>query len=85
MVDYTEDEVTILKDSGYTLEESSKFYFIEDVDRRSKSFVMPFYDLDNIRRYKMEVYEFCDNGNGEFYEDYTKFFSQEGEKLGDFI
>lgn len=85
MVDYTEEEIIILKASGYTLDKDSGFYFIQDYEMRSKSFIIPFYDLDNIRRYKMEVYELCDNGEGGYYEDFTRFISQEDEKLNSFI
>ena len=35
--------------------------------------------------YKLEFYEWCDGGDGDFYEDYDKEYSKPGLTLIEFI
>lgn len=35
--------------------------------------------------YKLEFYEMCDDGDGNYYQDFDKQYSKEGQSLEDFI
>ena len=77
----TEDEIKYLESIGFKQDKSiSSFYFYEDEDG-ARSFIIP----QNGGMYKLEIYEYLYDGDGNHYEDYTKLFSREDQTLKQFI
>ncbi len=77
----SESEIEYLKSVGFKQNESkhSGYYYFED-DRKT-IVLIPQED----KTYKLEFYELCDDGDGNFYDDYSKQYSKEGQSLEEFI
>lgn len=77
----SKSEVDFLKLKGFTqdISKNSGYYFIED-DIKTIALI-PYEDGS----YKLEFYEMCDDGDGNYYEDFDKEYSKEGQSLEDFI
>lgn len=77
----SESDVDFLKSKGFTQDSSknSGYYFIED-DKKTIVFI-PYEDGS----YKLEYYEWCDDGDGGVYQDFDKEYSEKGQTLKDFI
>ena len=76
----SKSDVDFLKLKGFTqdISKNSGYYFIED-DRKTMVLI-PYKDS-----YKLEFYEMCDDGDGNYYQDFDKQYSKEGQSLEDFI
>jgi len=77
----SKSDIDFLEMKGFTkdISKNSGYYFIED-DR--KTMVLIPYKNGS---YKLEFYEMCDDGDGNYYEDFDKEYSKEGQFLEDFI
>ena len=77
----SKSDIDFLESKGFTkdISKNSGYYFIED-DR--KTMVLIPYENGS---YKLEFYEMCDDGDGNYYEDFDKEYSKEGQSLEDFI
>ena len=73
-------EQDFLKLKGFVQnDKNSGFYYLED-DGKTK--VLIAYDDET---FKIEFYEFCDDGDGNLYEDYDKVYSKDEQSLEQFI
>lgn len=68
-----------LKGFKQDISKNSGYFFVED---DGKTMVLIPYEDGS---YKLEFYEMCDDGDGGYYEDFDKEFSEEGQSLEDFI
>lgn len=77
----TLNQQTFLKSKGFIRDDNkhSGFYYLEN---EHNSIILIAYE-DN--SYKLEYFELCDDGNGNYYEDFSKEYSKPGETLEQFI
>lgn len=76
----SKSDLDLLKLKGFTQDilKNSGYYFRE---YHGKTMVLiPYKDS-----YKLEFYEICDDGDGNYYQDFDKEYSKEGQSLEDFI
>mgnify|MGYP006281229217 FL=1 len=78
----SESEIDFLKSKGFVQDDkkNSGYYFYEEGDGSITNCLIPYEDGS----YKLEVYEPCYDGDGGYYTDYSKYFS-EGKTLVEFI
>jgi hypothetical protein len=77
----TDKDIEFLKSKGFTQDDNkhSGYFFMEE---DNKSWVLIPYD----NLYKLEFYEYgLYDGDGDYYEDYDKEYSKDGESLESFI
>lgn len=74
-------DIEYLQSVGFIQDNSknSGLYYYED-DNKTKV-IVPQEDGS----YKLEFYEMCDDGNGNYYEDFDKEYSKKGQSLQQFI
>lgn len=77
----TKEQIDYLLSKDFEQNDSlnSGYYFIED--ERITKVLIP--QIDNT--FKLEFYELCDDGDGNFYTDYDKEYSSDGQSLEEFI
>ncbi|MCK9446744.1 hypothetical protein M0Q50_07795 [bacterium] len=77
----SKSDIDLLKLKGFAqdISKNSGYYFIED-DKKTMVLI-PYEDGS----YKLEFYEMCDDGDGNYYEDYDKEYSKDVQTLDDFI
>lgn len=77
----SKSDIEYLQSVGFKQDNSknSGFYYYED-DRKTTVLV----PQEN-GTYKLEFFEICDDGDGNYYEDFDKEYSTEGQTLQQFI
>lgn len=77
----TLEQIDFLLSKGFEQndKQNSGYYFLED-DSTTKVLV-PQRDSS----FKLEFYELCDDGDGNYYTDYDKEYSSEGQTFEEFI
>jgi hypothetical protein len=77
----SKSDIDFLESKGFTkdISKNSGYYFIEDDIKTTV--LIPYKNSS----YKLEFYEMCDNGDGNYYVDFDKEYSKEGQSLENFI
>lgn len=77
-MELSDKDIEFLKSKGFSKDEKSGFFTLID---ENKTFAL----ILKESRYKLESYEMLDDGDDGFYEDYNRFYSNDGESLESFI
>lgn len=78
----SKSDLYFLESKGFTrdMSKNSDYYCIED-ENGKKMVLIPYEDGS----YKLEFFELCDDGEGNYYEDFDKEYSKEGQSLEEFF